>query len=178
MRLRISKNSNCSKRRKMSHTKYDYPKPSVTVDTIVICNREILLVKRAKDPFKNCWVFPGGFIEMDETLEQSAIRELFEETGVKVSKVKQFATYGDPGRDPRDRVITVVHSVFIGTKPKLKRQKEECKEVKWWPLLQTPPLGFDHQRILNNFCPVCPVSTSRARAKTGLVKLSPRCVTT
>src|SRR5207302_7854129 len=82
---------------------YDYPRPSVTVD-IVLLTREprprVLLIRRRRDPFAGAWALPGGFIEMDETLEQSARRELREETGIEAAELVQLHTFGDPGRDP------------------------------------------------------------------------------
>ena len=90
---------------------YEYPRPAVTVD-IVIATREesprVLLIRRKNEPFAGCWALPGGFVEMDETLESAARRELHEETGVKTKALVQLGTFGDPGRDPRGRTISVV----------------------------------------------------------------------
>src|SRR3989442_1158538 len=91
---------------------YDHPRPSVSVD-IVLVTRErkqrVLLIRRKHDPFAGRWALPGGFVEMEETLEEAARRELFEETGLKVDELEQLHTFGDPGRDPRGRVITAVY---------------------------------------------------------------------
>lgn len=88
-----------------------YDRPSVTVDNVVIASVEgrpaVLLIKRRNHPFIGCWALPGGFLEMDESLEDGAVRELFEETGVTGVSPKQLGAYGDPGRDPRGRIITV-----------------------------------------------------------------------
>ena len=91
---------------------YDYPRPAVTVD-IVIVTREprprVLLVRRKHDPFAGMWAVPGGFVEMDESLEDAAHRELKEETGIKAGRLRQLHTFGAPGRDPRGRTISVVY---------------------------------------------------------------------
>ncbi|MCK5701110.1 MAG: NUDIX hydrolase, partial [Cyclobacteriaceae bacterium] len=92
---------------------YNYPKPSVTTDCILIRKsgreKEILLIKRKYDPFLGKWALPGGFVEIDEDLEAGANRELEEETGLKNIALTQFKTYGTPGRDPRGRTISVVY---------------------------------------------------------------------
>src|SRR3954447_13631069 len=91
---------------------YDYPRPSVTVD-VVLATREskprVLLIRRKKDLFAGRWALPGGFIEMDETLDESARRELKEETGVEAGRLDVLGVYGDPGRDPRGRTISVAY---------------------------------------------------------------------
>ncbi len=103
-------------------TKYD--RPSVTVDNIVLSRIEgrpaVLLIKRRNHPFIGCWAFPGGFLEMDESLEEGAKRELFEETGVTGVTPVQLGAYGDPERDPRGRIITVAFLMALpeGAEPK------------------------------------------------------------
>src|SRR5690242_1603604 len=91
---------------------YEYPRPAVTVD-IVIVTRErrprVLLIRRKHDPFAGVWAIPGGFVDMDESLEAAARRELREETGVEVAELEQLHAFGDPGRDPRGRTIAVAY---------------------------------------------------------------------
>ena len=134
----------------MAYT-YDYPRPAVTVDIILFSRFEkrdfVLLIRRDRPPFEGCWAFPGGFIEMDETLEESAIRELEEETGLKEAILKQFHTYGNPGRDPRQRTITVA---FIGVHDGLPEVigMDDARDAAWHPLEAVPQLGFDHDIIL------------------------------
>ena len=83
---------------------YEYPRPAVTADCVVIAREnepKVLLIQRGNEPFKGCWAFPGGFMNMDETTEQCAVRELEEETGLKVTEIKQIGAYSKVDRDPR-----------------------------------------------------------------------------
>ena len=94
-----------------------YERPSVTVDVVMMSLRQrdlqVLLVKRRSWPFEGCWAIPGGFVRMDESLEAAAKRELQEETAVQDVYLEQLYTFGDPGRDPRTRVITVVYFALL-----------------------------------------------------------------
>ena len=99
----------------MAYT-YKYPRPAVTADCVVMTKEErpqVLLLQRGFDPFKGCWAFPGGFMNMDETTEQSAIRELEEETGLVVTELHQIGAYSKVDRDPRGRTITVAYLVLV-----------------------------------------------------------------
>ena len=99
----------------MAYT-YKYPRPAVTADCIVITKEaepKVLLIERGDEPFKGCWAFPGGFMNMDETTEKCAIRELEEETGLRVPKVHQIGAYSKVDRDPRGRTVTVAYLVVI-----------------------------------------------------------------
>lgn len=100
----------------MTSTPYDaadYQRPSVTVDTILFSPLDgtlhVLLIRRGRWPFEGFWAIPGGFVEIDESLEDAAVRELFEETGLADVPLQQLQAFGDPGRDPRTRVITVTY---------------------------------------------------------------------
>jgi 8-oxo-dGTP diphosphatase len=130
---------------------YDYPRPSVTVDAVIVTREDrprVLLIRRKHEPFAGMWAIPGGFVEMDETLEESARRELWEETGVRVRQLEQVYTFGDPGRDPRGRTISVV---FLGrAKADDLRPKaaDDAAEVGWHRLQRPPPMAFDHAKIL------------------------------
>ena len=99
----------------MAYT-YKYPRPAVTADCIVItkdAEPKVLLIQRGIDPFKGCWAFPGGFMNMDETTEQCAIRELEEETGLKVATTYQLGAYSKVDRDPRGRTVTVAYLAIV-----------------------------------------------------------------
>nr|WP_319570878.1 NUDIX hydrolase [uncultured Draconibacterium sp.] len=133
---------------------YKYPRAALTVDAIVFVKSgketSVLLIERGREPFKNRWALPGGFIEMDETLEQACIRELEEETGLQIEKMQQFGAYDAINRDPRHRTISVVYSV------ELKEQKpvegsDDAAQAKWFSLEDLPELAFDHADILADF---------------------------
>ncbi len=130
---------------------YEYPRPSVTVD-IVIVTREprprVLLIRRKNDPFAGAWALPGGFIDMDETLEASARRELREETGVETAELVQLYTFGDPGRDPRGRTISVAYLARVDPNEVRPVAADDAAEVGWFPLDAPPRLAFDHAQIL------------------------------
>ena len=133
----------------MAYT-YKYPRPAVTADCIVITKEaepKVLLIERGDEPFKGCWAFPGGFMNMDETTEQCAIRELEEETGLKVSKVYQIGAYSKVDRDPRGRTITVAYLAIIDASMAVKGQDDAAK-AQWFPLSTLPELTFDHDEIM------------------------------
>ena len=130
---------------------YDYPRPCVTVDVVIVTREarpRVLLIRRKNAPFAGAWALPGGFIEMDETLEASARRELAEETGVRTGKLVQLATFGDPGRDPRGRTISVVYLARVHPKQLKPRAADDAAEVGWFALDRPPALAFDHRQIL------------------------------
>ena len=135
----------------MSYT-YKYPRPAVTADMIVLTDKsepKILLIQRRDEPFKGCWAFPGGFMDMDETTEQCAIRELEEETGLEVGEVKQVGAYSSVDRDPRGRTITVAYVAHIPQALPV-MGLDDAAEAKWWPIDALPPLAFDHAQILQD----------------------------
>lgn len=130
-----------------------YERPSVTVDVVIfsLIERElnVLLVKRKHWPYEGDWAIPGGFINMDESLELAARRELEEETGVRDIYLEQLYTFGTPGRDPRTRVISVAYVAIIRADRQVLRSSEESSEVRWFPIKHLPErLAFDHEQIL------------------------------
>lgn len=131
---------------------YNYPRPAVTTDCILVRKntKEVLLIKRKHNPFQGKWALPGGFVEIDEDLIEGAQRELFEETGIIDVDLKQFKTYGKPGRDPRGRTISVVYYAYINEEATIKAG-DDASEVAWFNLNLLPPLGFDHELILSEF---------------------------
>ena len=133
----------------MTYT-YKYPRPAVTADCIVITREaepKVLLIQRGGEPFKGAWAFPGGFMDMDETTEQCAIRELEEETGLRVSDIKQIGAYSKVDRDPRGRTITVAYLTIIDEPISVTGQDDAAK-AEWWPVDALPPLAFDHDEIM------------------------------
>lgn len=131
---------------------YDYPKVADLAADIIVLRKnnstlEVLLIKRRDDPFKDHWALPGGYFNVGESPEQAAIRELEEETSIKVPEVYQFRTYGDPKRDPRGHVISVVHFVYVLT-DKVAVAGDDAKELQWWDIYKLPPLAFDHEKII------------------------------
>jgi len=131
---------------------YRYPHPAVTVDSVVfgLDNEElkILLIRRKLEPFKGTWAIPGGFIQMDESLDDAAKRELREETGVKQLYLEQLATFGNPGRDPRERVITVAYFAIVNLFDHHVKADSDAEEAGWFPVEDPPELAFDHETIL------------------------------
>jgi 8-oxo-dGTP diphosphatase len=130
---------------------YDYPRPSVTVDIVLVTREKkprVLLIRRKHDPFAGRWALPGGFIEMDETLEESARRELKEETGLRVGKLEQLQTFGDPKRDPRGRTISVVFMGRVDSDKLKPKADDDAAEVGWHRLDRLPELAFDHTDVL------------------------------
>jgi 8-oxo-dGTP diphosphatase len=130
-----------------------YERPSVTVDVVIfsLINGElnILLVKRRRWPYEGHWAIPGGFINMNESLEQSARRELEEETGVRDIYLEQLFTFGDLNRDPRTRVISVAYFAIIRADRQTLRVSDESTDVNWFPVGALPgTLAFDHDFIL------------------------------
>jgi 8-oxo-dGTP diphosphatase len=130
---------------------YEYPRPAVTVDIVILSRDErprVLLVRRRHDPFAGMWAIPGGFLDMDESLEAAARRELQEETGVRASRLEQVHTFGDPNRDPRGRTISVTYLARLDEKRLKPRAGDDAEAVAWFPLHRPPPLAFDHAKIL------------------------------
>jgi len=129
-----------------------YERPSVTVDVVMMSVRQgdlqVLLIKRRSWPFEGMWAIPGGFVNMDESLETAAKRELHEETGVEDVYLEQLYTFGDPGRDPRTRVITVVYFALLDSERLQVRARDDAVDVGWFPVYSLPELAFDHEKIL------------------------------
>ena len=135
----------------MAYT-YKYPRPAVTADCVVMTNEpltKVLLIQRGNEPYKGCWAFPGGFMDMDETTEQCAIRELEEETGLIVSDLQQLGAYSKVDRDPRGRTITVAYLAIIDAPVEVIGQDDAAK-AQWYPLYALPELAFDHADIMKD----------------------------
>lgn len=133
---------------------YQYPRAALTVDAIVYVTEPesiwVLLIKRGKDPFKDKWALPGGFIDMDETLEEACKRELFEETGLKVEAMTQFKAFDAINRDPRHRTISVIFTVQLNEKAQVEGS-DDAALADWFPVVELPELAFDHALIIKQF---------------------------
>ena len=129
---------------------YDYPRPAVTTDCVIFGydgkELKVLLIERGIEPFKGCWAFPGGFLNMDEDALAGARRELKEETGLEDAFIEQFHTFSEPGRDPRGRVITIAHYALV--KIQEVEGGDDAAQARWFSIGEVPPLAFDHDRIL------------------------------
>ena len=131
---------------------YRYPRPAVTADCVVMTKEatpQVLLIQRGIDPYKGCWAFPGGFMNMDEATEQCAIRELEEETGLKETELHQIGAYSKVDRDPRGRTITVAYLVIVG-EPLAVTGQDDAAKAQWFPVDALPPLAFDHEDIMRD----------------------------
>lgn len=129
---------------------YEYPRASVTADSVLFAEKDglmyVLLIQRGNDPYKGYWAFPGGFLNMDETVAHCAERELEEETGIVLSGMLLVGVYSDVERDPRGRVITAAYTAMT-TMPEA-NAADDAAAAKWWPLNALPELAFDHDVIL------------------------------
>jgi len=132
---------------------YEYPHPAVTTDIVIFTIRQdelkVLLIKRALPPHQGEWALPGGFVNLDESLEEGARRELEEETGVRGVYLEQLYTFGKPDRDPRERVITVAYYALIPTDTIEIRAATDAEGVSWFGMHELPELAFDHREILD-----------------------------
>ncbi|MFA5142272.1 MAG: NUDIX domain-containing protein [Candidatus Woesearchaeota archaeon] len=134
----------------MSDEKY---KMIVAVDIVLFTIKEndlkVLLIKRLHDPFKEMWAIPGGRVEQNESLKAAAERELSEEVNVKVDYLEQLYTFGEPQRDPRGRVISVVYYALVSSDNIKPMAGSDAKEFRWHSMFKLPKLAFDHKEILD-----------------------------
>ncbi len=132
---------------------YRYPHPAVTTDAVVFTISEdklkLLLIKRGLDPFKGYWAIPGGFLELDEDLDECAKRELKEETGLENIYLKQLHTFGNPGRDPRERVISVAYYAIAPEVDMEPIAASDAADAAWFSIDRLPKLAFDHGDIID-----------------------------
>ena len=132
---------------------YDYPRPGLTVDCVVFgidvqIDLKALLIQRQTPPFQHQWALPGGFVRMDESLEEAARRELQEETGVQGIFLEQLHAFGDLGRDPRDRIISVAYYALINLIDYPLQATTDAEDTAWYSVENLPSLAFDHAQIL------------------------------
>ncbi len=135
----------------MPHT-YEYPRPALTVDCVVFGlddeDLKVLLIQRDLAPFEGKWALPGGFVRMDESLEEAARRELAEEAGVSNVFLEQLYSFGDTDRDPRGRVVTVAYYALVKLSDHAVRAATDARNAAWFGVDDVPQLAFDHDRIL------------------------------
>lgn len=141
----------------MSKYTYDFPMPSVTVDCALVrynknAGVDILLIRRKNEPYKGCWALPGGYMEINETLESAVRREVMEETGIDIDrtciKYLNEKIYDNPTRDERGRVISVL-SIAVTPNNVVVSAGDDASECKWFSLRSLPPLAFDHADMIN-----------------------------
>ena len=132
--------------------RYEYPRPALTVDCVVFGLDEedlkVLLIQRGLPPFEGKWALPGGFVQMEETLDDAARRELREETGIENVFLEQLYTVGDVDRDPRERVVTVAYYALVKLSDHRVQAATDARNAAWFAVEDVPPLAFDHERIL------------------------------
>lgn len=133
---------------------YEYPRPAVTTDAVIFRNNgsesEVLLIQREQPPFKGMWAIPGGFIELNEELIDSAKRELKEETGLVDIPLKEFGVYGKVGRDPRHRTITIAYAGILEIDGMKAYANDDAEACDWFNINNLPPTAFDHDLILKD----------------------------
>ena len=135
----------------MSYT-YEYPHPAVACDVALLRpagpGHEVLLIERRLPPFQGTWALPGGFIEIDEDLEDAARRELAEETGLVAGALVQVGAFGTPDRDPRERVISIVFAGFVPATIGPATAGDDAARAEWFELATLPALAFDHAEVI------------------------------
>ncbi|MFB3891990.1 MAG: NUDIX domain-containing protein [Phycisphaerae bacterium] len=136
----------------MAYT-YEYPRPALTVDCVVFGLDEedlkVLLIQRDLEPFAGRWALPGGFVRMEESLEEAARRELAEEAGVSNVFLEQLYSFGDVNRDPRGRVVTVAYYALVKLGDFSVKGATDARKAAWFAVDDVPTLAFDHQRIVD-----------------------------
>ena len=137
----------------MSYT-YEYPRPSLTIDCVVFGldveekDLKVMLIQRDIPPFQGQWALPGGFVRLNETLEESALRELREETGIEKVFLEQLYTLGELNRDPRERVVTVAYYALVNLNEHRIRATTDARKAAWFSVTDLPKLAFDHDTIV------------------------------
>ncbi len=132
---------------------YDWPRPMVTVDAAVFTfsgdRVKVLLINRGNEPFKGKWALPGGFIDMNEELEDAVVRELAEETGLTGIQLEQMRTFGTVGRDPRGRMITIVFMGIATEGQDMIKAGDDAAQAQWFDIEKLPKdLAFDHNEVV------------------------------
>lgn len=137
----------------MSHT-YEYARPALTTDCVVFGlddeDLKVLLIQRDLPPYEGKWALPGGFVRVGESLDDSALRELREETGVSKVFLEQLYTFGEPDRDPREHIVTVAYYALVNLIQHPPKADTDARNAAWFAMDDIPQLAFDHQKILTS----------------------------
>lgn len=132
--------------------RYEFPRAALTVDIVVFAldaeDLKVMLIERDLEPFAGRWALPGGFVRVDETLEEAARRELEEETGIANIYLEQLYTFGGVARDPRERVVTVAYYALVNLAGHHVQASTDARNAAWFGLGDLPGLAFDHEDIL------------------------------
>jgi 8-oxo-dGTP diphosphatase len=132
---------------------YQYPRAALTVDCVIFGldqeDLKVMLIQRDLEPFAGQWALPGGFVHIEETLEEAAQRELAEETGITNVFLEQLYTFGDVDRDPRERIISVAYYALVNLEGYNIKASSDARDAAWFPITDMPPLAFDHDRIFD-----------------------------
>ncbi len=135
----------------MTHT-YKYPRPALTVDCVIFgldaTDLKLLLIERKHDPFAGCWALPGGFLDVGESPLDAAKRELEEETSLTGIEMRQFGTFGEPDRDPREHVVSVAHYAVVNVADCRVEAADDARDARWFSVAKLPDTAFDHEQII------------------------------
>lgn len=126
----------------------NYKSPKLTADGTILKDKKILLIKRKNEPFKGKWALPGGYVEYGEKVEDTIVREIYEETGLKTKIRDLIGIYSDPKRDPRGHTITVAYLLDI--KSGELKSGDDASDAKFFDLKDLPKLSFDHDIIIRD----------------------------
>ena len=132
---------------------YQYPRAALTVDCVIFGldkdELKVMLIQRDLGPFEGQWALPGGFVHVDETLEEAARRELSEETGIREVFLEQLYTFGAIGRDPRERIVSVAYYALVNLEGHVIKASTDARDAAWFPITDMPGLAFDHEEIFD-----------------------------
>ena len=132
---------------------YEFERPALTVDIVVFALDEdglqVMLIERDLEPFAGRWALPGGFVRVNETLDEAARRELQEETGLRDIYLEQLYTFGDLGRDPRERIVTVAYYALVNLQGHDVKASTDARNAAWFTIDELPELAFDHETIVD-----------------------------
>lgn len=148
----------------MNNTYSSYEMPGFTVDLVLFTVKgdslQVLLTRRADEPFQGCWALPGAFLFKGESLEEAALRVLRDKAGLDAAYLEQLYTFGTPDRDPRNRIITVAYYALVPWQKLARPGSRKVAEVAWMDIPAAESLAFDHAEILS-------YAVNRLKAKAG-----------